>query len=99
MGGSGVSVNVFCDDTDKLQQAAADIADIISDTEGIVNPSNHLKQYIRGERTDQCHGVRQPGRSVSSVRGLAGSSPDSIPSRSWTQGSSAVVIITCLLEK
>lgn len=43
MGGSGVSVNVFCDDTDKLQQAAADIADIISDTEGIVNVENGIE--------------------------------------------------------
>lgn len=37
LGGSGVSVNVFCDDTDMLRQAATDIGDIISDTEGIIN--------------------------------------------------------------
>ncbi len=43
LGGSGVSVNVFCDDMDKLQQAAADIADIISDTEGIVNVENGIE--------------------------------------------------------
>lgn len=42
MGGSGVSVNVYCDDTDKLREAAKDIAKVMSEVDGITEVDDGL---------------------------------------------------------
>lgn len=43
MGGSGVSLNVYCDDTDVLQKAADDISKIVSEVDGISAVDNGIE--------------------------------------------------------
>ena len=43
MGGSGVTLNVYCDDTDVLQKAVEDISKIVSEVDGISTVENGIE--------------------------------------------------------